>query len=283
MSKTLTAGAIQQFDAEVKHAYQDEGSSLRRTVRVKTGVVGNQYKFPTVGKGVATARVSQTDVVPMNISHARQTATLTDWNAPEYTDIFDQQKQNVDERSALAYVIGSAIARREDQIILDAFDAASVTLTVGTNVGGTGTNLNTAKFRFAKKLLDAGGVGQGDRCAAIHSNNLYGMLGDADATTFDKNAVKALVDGEMTKWLGFDIVTLADRDEGGLPLSGSVRTCYFYHGGSRGSTGLAVGIDFRTEVNYVAEKTSWLSNGLFSAGAVVIDVNGLVEVSCTEP
>ena len=49
-----------------------------------------------------------------------------------------------------------------------------------------------------------------------------------------------------------------------------------------GSTGLAVGIDFRTEVNYIAEKTSWLANGLFSAGSVVIDANGFADVNMNE-
>lgn len=282
MSKFLTQGQIQQFDDMVKHAYQGEGM-LRKTVRVKTGVVGNQHKFPTMGKGVATPRLPQTDVVPMNIQHNRVTATLTDWNAPEYTDIFDQQKTNVDERRELAGTISGAITRREDQLILDALDAASTSLTVSTDIGGTGTNLNTAKFRQTKKLLDAGGVPKGrDRHFVIHANNLFGLLGDSDATTFDKNTIKMLVDGEIDKWLGFQIHTMEDRDEGGLPLAGSVRTCYAYHGGRRGAVGHAIGIDFRTEVNYIPEKTSWLANGLFTAGSVVIDAAGLVEISCTE-
>lgn len=282
MSKTLSAAAIQQFESEVKHAYQGMGL-IRPTVRVRTGVVGNQVKFPTVGKGLATPRGStQTDITPMNVSHAKPSATLEDWVAPEYTDIFDQQKTNVDERAALATVIAGAISRREDQIILDAWDAATITNTVSDDEGGSGTNLNTAKFRAAKKFLDAGGVPQADRHALIHANNLFGLLGDSDASTFDKNAVKALVDGAINVWLGFSIKTMETRDEGGLPITTNVRTTYFHHGGRMGATGHGVGIDFRTEVNYIAEKVSWLSNGLFSAGAVVIDVNGIVEVSCNE-
>ncbi len=281
MSKFLTAGAIQQFDAEVKHAYQKAGL-LRPTVRVKTGVIGNAYKWPTMGKGIATPRVPQTDVVPMNIAHARKTANISDFNAPEYTDVFDQQKQNVDERRELAKTIAGAIGRREDEFILGAFDAASTSLTVGVNVGGTATNLNTAKFRDAKRLLDTKGVPMSERFAVIHSENLFGLLGDADATTADKNTIRALVDGEVKRWLGFMITVMEDRDEGGLPVAAGIRTTYFYHGGRRGSTGLAVGIDFRVEVNYIAEKTSWLANGLFAAGSVVIDPEGLVEVSCDE-
>lgn len=282
MSKFLSDAAIQQFDDMVKHAYAEEGGALRKTVRVKSNVVGSQHKFPTMGKGMATARIPQTDVIPMNITHAKKTATLADWNAPEYTDVFDQQKTNVDEKKELAEVISQAIMRREDQMILDAMDAASSSLTISTDIGGSGTNLNTAKCREARKLLSANGVSKRDRYVVTHSNNLHALLGDSDANTFDKNAVKALVDGEITKWLGFQFIELGDYDEGGLPLSGSVRKNYFYHGGTRGSLGLAVGIDRKTEINYIAEKTSWLCNGLFSAGSVGIDAGGIVEADVTE-
>ena len=46
--------------------------------------------------------------------------------------------------------------------------------------------------------------------------------------------------------------------------------------------GLAVGINMRTEVNYVPVKTSWLANGIFSAGSVAIDADGIVELTTTE-
>lgn len=282
MSKFLTDAAIQQFDDMVKQAYQEEGGALRKTIRVKTGVVGNQHKFPTMGKGMATPRLPQTDVIPMNITHSKKTATIADWNAPEYTDIFDQQKTNVDEKKELASVIAMAIMRREDQSIIDALDAASTGLTIDTDIGGSDTNLNTTKCRRARRLLSAKGVSKQDRYCVTHSNNIYGLLGDSDANTFDKNAVKALVDGEITKWLGFTFIEIGDYDEGGLALSGAVRKNFFYHGGVRGSMGMAIGIDRKTEINYIPEKTSWLTNGLFANGSVAIDPEGIVEADVTE-
>ncbi len=281
MSVYLTAAQVQQFDSDVKQAYQNMGL-LRKALRVKTGVVGYQHRFPKMGKGVATQRIPQTDVVPMNIAHTNATATLTDWAAPEYTDIFDQQKVNFSEREQLAYIIAGAIGRREDQLVVDALDAATLANShvIDENTGGTDTNLNTAKFRAAKRVMDVEGVPAGDRHFLIHANNLYGLLGDADATTFDRNAIKALVDGEITRWLGFEIHVMEDRTEGGLPYASNEYECFAFHGGAMGAVGLAVGIDFRTEVNYVPEKTSWLANGLYTAGAIDIDVNGIVEVEC---
>lgn len=278
MSKTLDVAAIAEFDAVVKHEYQGMGK-LRPTVRVKTGVVGSTHRFPKMGKGLATKRVPQTDVVPMNIQHTNATATLEDWNAAEFTDIFDQAKTNVDERRELAVTIAGAITRREDQLIIDALEAAATTLTVATSVGGAGTDLNSAKARRAKRLLDAGGVPAGNRTFVHSAVGLEAMLGQTDVTSSDFNSIKALVDGEFDTWLGFKWMMIEDRDEGGLTLAATLRTSFAYH---MQSTGLAVGIDFTTEVNYIPVKTSWLANGLFSAGAIAIDADGIVEITSTE-
>jgi len=282
MSKSLSAAAIASFDAIVKHEYQG-GAKLRGTVRTKKGVVGSTHKFQKMGKGVATPRIPQTDVIPMGLPHTGSTATLSDWNAPEYTDIFDQAATNIDERKELGYCIAMAIGRREDQLILDALDAASTSLTVATSVGGADSNMNTAKARAAKGKLDALGVPPMNRYMLIASDGLNnGMLADSVAITSDSNAIKALVQGEIDTWLGFTWISMEERDEGGLPKAAAVRTNYAFHGGPMGSVGLAIGLDFRTEVNYIAEKTSWLANGIFKAGAVGIDPNGIVEISTTE-
>ena len=280
MSKVLTANAIASFDTRVKAAYQKSGM-LKSCVTTKDGVVGSTHRFNIMGKGLATKRTPQTDVVPMNITHTNATATLEDWNAPEYTDIFDQQKVNYKEQAQLAFVISSAMGRREDQLILDALDAASTTLTVATSVGGADTGLNTAKCRRAKRLLDDQGVpmGKDDRTFVVSTTGMEQLLGDSDANTVDKNVIKALYDGEINVWLGFTFKPIEIRAEGGLPTAANVRTNYAFH---RAAIGLATGIQRRTEVNYIPVKTSWLANGIFSAGSVAIDALGIVEVDTDE-
>lgn len=279
MSKTLTANAITQFDMEVKHAYQGMGQ-LRPTARLRTGVVGSSHVFPKMGSGTATPRVPQTDVVPMNVAHTKATATITDWNAPEYTDIFDQQKVNYQERAELAETISGAITRREDQLVIDALDAASSTLTVSNDIGGTDSGLNVTKLRRARRLLNQQGVGKGDRTYLGHAVGEEALLGETETTSSDYNTVKALVSGEINTFLGFNFIFLEDRDEGGLSIDGSLDRQNFAY--AKSAIGLAVGIDFRTEVNYIAEKTSWLANGIFSAGSVAIDALGIVELTTRE-
>lgn len=279
MSKSLTVNAVATFEKEVKQAYQGFGM-LRDTVRVRTGVRGSTKQFPKIGKGVAARRQPQTPVIVMNVVHSNVVATLLNWNAAEYSDVFDQQEVNYEERAELAQVIAGAISRREDQIILDALDAASTTLTVAKTIGATAA-MDTAKIREAKFHLDNSGVPKGKGRALIMSaRGLSQLLGDAEATTFDKNTIKMLFDGEITHWVGFDIKVMEDRDEGGLPLDGTPdRTSYAYH---RNSTGIAIGIDKTMHIDWIPDRTSWLVNQLFKAGAVAVDALGIVEITTTE-
>ena len=93
MSVNISNAFIAQFDAEVKQAYQG-AMKLFGSVRVKNGVVGSTHRFPKIGKGLAQPRIPQTDVIPMNVAHTNATATLEDFSAPEFSDIYDLQKIN---------------------------------------------------------------------------------------------------------------------------------------------------------------------------------------------
>ena len=282
MAQSITNAFVTLFDAEVKQAYQGE-SSILDCVRLRQGVQGNTYKFPKLGKGSATARIPQTDVTPLNVTYSQVTATMSDYNAAEYSDIFHQAKVNFDERSELVTVVSKAIGRRMDQLIIDALDAASspstVAKTVVTSGSAAASNLNVGKLIAAKKALDAKNVPFDDRHIVIHANSLSGLLGDERAISGDFASIKALVSGEINTFLGFNFYVMGDRDEGGLPLSSSDRSIFAFH---RSACGMAVNMNQKTEINYVPEKTSFLVNSMFSAGAVAIDDEGIVKITCEE-
>ena len=279
MAINLSTAFVTLFDAEVKQAYQAQ-AVLRGAVRVRSGVEGSTYKFPKIGKGVAQVRVPQTDVAPLNVTYGQVTVTLADYIAAEYSDIFMQAKVNFDERRELVQVVSSAIGRRQDQMILDALSGSSTSLTVANDIGGTDTNLNVAKLREAKRLLDGNNVPMDNRHIIIHADSLASLLSETSVTSSDFNTVKALVSGEVNTFLGFTFHTLGDRSEGGLPIDGSSdRTLYAFH---RDAVGMAEGIAPKSEINYVPEKTSFLVASMFSAGAVAIDDEGIVKLTCRE-
>jgi hypothetical protein len=279
MSIGLSNAFVTLFDAEVKQAYQGK-AMLVGAVRQRRGVEGSTVKFPKVGRGVATPRVGQTDVTPLNVGFSNVTLTLADWIAAEYSDIFSQAKVNFDERSELVQVLGNAIGRRQDQLILDALAASGTSLAVGNDVGGTDTNMNVAKLRQAKGLMDKNNVPPTDRGIIIHSNGLQSLLAETAVTSSDFNTVKALVNGELDTFLGFKFHVIGDRTEGGLAIDGSLdRTCFAFH---KDAIGYGEGIAPKTEINYIPEKTSFLVASMFSAGATTIDAEGIVSIVARE-
>lgn len=279
MSTSLSAAAIASFDAMVKHAYQERGK-LRGCVRVKTGVVGSTHRFPKLGAGLATRRIPQTDVTPMNLAHTNATVTLEDWNAAEYTDVFNDAKVNFSEREELASSIAAAIQRREDQLIIDALEATATSLTVAASVGGANTDLNVAKLRRASRLLGDNSVGEDEMITYVGSYiGRESLLAEEETTSSDYNTIKALVNGTINSFLGMDFKWIASRAEGGLDLTSGDRSTFAF---AKSAIGHAIGMDQRMEVNYIPQKTSWLANMLFSANAVEIDAGGVVDITCDE-
>jgi hypothetical protein len=285
MSKFLSNAAVTEFDSEVKHEYQGM-QTLRQAVSFRGGVTGEAYKFTRMGKGIANQKATQADVTPMDISHARQTATMGNWNAPEYTDIFDQAEVNFDEKSELAKTIAKAIGRREDQIVIDAMNAVTFAATNDENpdtgrvfdISAT-RNFDLSSIRSAKGHLDDIEAESGDRHIVVRALALQKLLEDTTVTSTDYNTVRALVNGELNTYLGFKFHVIGTRKEGGLPGVAADRTAFAWQ---KMSIGLAVGIDMQTRIDWVAQKTSWLANGVFKAGAVAREPQGIVKIQYDE-
>lgn len=285
MSKFLSNAAVTEFDNEVKHEYQGSGN-LRNTVSLRTNVTGEAYKFTRMGKGLANQKATQADVTPMDISHARQTANLENWNAPEYTDIFDQAEVNFDEKQELAKTIAKALSRREDQLIIDAMNAVTFAATNDSDpdtgrvfdVSAT-ANFSLDLIRNAATHLNDIEAESEDRHLVLRAAALQKLLEDTTVTSTDYNTVKALVNGDLDTYMGFKFHQIGTRAEGGLPGVAADRVAFAYQ---KSAVGLAVGIDMKTTIDWVAQKTSWLANGMFKAGAVAREPQGIVKLQYDE-
>jgi hypothetical protein len=277
----ISPAFVTTFDVMVKQAFQGM-QSLAGTCRERMNVEGTTHKFPKLAKGAASQRIPQTDVTPINAAYSSVSVTLEDWNAAEYSDIFNQAKVNFDDVRELSQVVGNAIGRRIDQMKIDALDTASSSLTVAKTVvtsgSATASNLNVGKIIEAARLLDANNVPPEDRIFLAHANSKAGLMGDDRAISGDYQTARALASGVVSDFLGFKFVFIGDRDEGGLTLSTNDRQCFAFH---KSALGYAQGL-LKTEINYVPEKTSFLVNSCLAANAVSIDATGIVEITCDE-
>ena len=282
---TISPAFVTIFDNEVKQAYQ-ASRALAGLVREKS-IDGETVKFNKLGKGVASVRTPQSDVVPMSLAYSLVTATMTDYIAAEYSDIFNQSHVGFSDRQELVGAVGNAIGRRMDQVVIDALDASTPVAVANTvqNDGsaGSATDLNVGKLRAAKEALDTNNVPPADRVLLIHAANLSALIGNTEVQSSEFNEVRALVDGSLSQFLGMRIVVIGDRDEGGLTKDGSNdRSCYAFH---KNAMGMGVSMNQKSEVNYVPEKTSFLVSSMFGAGAIAIDdgsAGGIVKITCRE-
>jgi len=186
------------------------------------------------------------------------------------TDIFSNADVNFSEVNELGETIAQALGRRSDQLILDAL------ATTGTSaVGTTGTALDVDTILSAKRALDAAGVDSSDRFLVIESKGLEDLLKTTQVTSADYNTVKALVSGDVNSFLGFKIIQVEDREEGGITDDDTDFTAYAYH---KRSVGFALNLDISTKSDWVPQKLSWLSCGTLKANAALIDETAVIPV-----
>lgn len=276
--------AIIQYDAAVKLAYQGS-SRLRPTVTVRAGITGAAYDFRKFGQAVAVQHSSAELITPADYTHTKVPATLSNWRIGDYTDLFDQAESNVDERAALAQSNGKSIGRAEDQLIIDALDAAtSIAGTVDEDLGGTNSSLNKEKLLRAKRLLVQQQADPTGHTIVVNAQAMEGALSEVEVTSADYQGFKALAEGMGTlqgkTTFGFNWIVLEDRVEGGLPVgSASIRLCFAY---DKSAVGLATALEPKQSVDWIPERYSYLSQAVLKAGSTVIDAKGVVEVQAFE-
>jgi len=274
MSTSLLAVQQIEFDALVKAQYQSLGFLLRDTVRVRRDVIGSTVSFRKVNQIQAVPTGYLQPVVIQDPGYAPFNAILQKYTAPTAVDSVQELTVNFDAKMENAMLVANALGRRSDQIIINAMGVSP-----GQTIANGGTNMTYLKYREVIQFFDNNAVPLPERFWAMSASNFAALLG-ADqfvSTFYTQNRV--LDKGFVREYLGINIIIIPQMIEGGLPLSGAIRKTFAWH---KQSTGMGIGHDFRTEINYLPRETSWLINGIFSAGAITIDNLGVIEVDCDE-
>ena len=314
MSISLTNVQQTEFDALVKVEYRSRGFLLRDAVRLRTDIIGNTCQFRKVGQVIANQVAYQNTISIQDATFTGYIATLLKYAAGTGVDSIEDLTVNFDTKRELALVVAMAIGRRSDQIILDAMTAAttntnvdptsptpdvatgSLTLTQAGALTNDGTtNMTYSKLRNIVQYFDQDAVPVGERFVAMSGNNLRNLLNDQRIISRFYTSNDAVVDGSLNykELLGMNVRTLPSMTEGGLPVNiqavndtaavarpnQSVRTCFAWH---KMAVGMAIGQDMRTEVSYLPRETTWFVNGLFFAGATVVDNRGFFKIFCNE-
>jgi hypothetical protein len=271
----VSAAFVTQYEAEVFMAYQQGGSRLRNTVRVRSGVVGASDKFTKIGKGEAVQKPRHGNVTPMDVDHSQVEAMLQDWYAPDYADKLDEYKIKHDERRALTMSGAYAIGRKVDSLIL----AAALTGLPAAQITGSAAALLTLDAVLdAFALLNTGEVPDDGRRYAVVGpyqwNQLLKIDQFAKSDYVGADAPVWLKGTEAKRWLNM-IWMMHTGLTGANDPAGST-SCLLYHQTALGLAEGGGGVS--SEINYIPEKVAYLCNNMISAGSVRIDDAGIVQL-----
>ena len=255
MSSQITTAFVQQYSANIQMLSQQMGSLLRDKVRVES-VVGKNAYFDQVGSVTAQLKTSRhSDTPQIDTPHSRRRVSLADY---EFADLIDQQDKVrllIDPTSSYAQAAAMAMGRAMDDVIIAAATGTAYTGETGatseaaqTAIAAGGTGLTIAKLRTAKQTFDLASVDPSiPRHIIVGPEQITNLLGTTEVTSSDFNTVKALANGEVNSFLGFNF-TVSNR----LAKSGNDRTCIAF---AQDGITLGIGKDVNARIDERADKS----------------------------
>tara|TARA_E500000318_G_scaffold59652_1_gene55364 strand:+ start:5430 stop:6293 length:864 start_codon:yes stop_codon:yes gene_type:complete len=257
MSNQITTAFVQQYSNNVAMLSQQKGSLLRAAVDVES-VVGKNAFFDQIGSATAVKRVSRHASTPqIDTPHARRRVSLVDY---EYADIIDNQdkiRTLIDPTSSYAQAAAMALGRAMDDEIISAISGTAFTGETGSTStalpsaqkiteASTG-GLTIAKLRNAKEIMDSASVDPSiARYIIVGPKQISDLLGTTEVTSSDFNTVKALSNGEINSFLGFNFI-VSNR----LSIASSKRLCLAY---AMDGVKLALGQDLMSRIDELPTK-----------------------------
>ena len=285
MSTQITTAFSQQFSANVQLLSQQTGSILRGGVEEES-VTGEKAFFDQVGAAAAVKRTSRHGDTPMvETPHSRRMVTMDAYEWADLIDDADKVRMLIDPTSTYARAAAAAMGRAMDDAIIEAATGTSktgksggtsTTLPSAQQIAGGSADLTLAKLIQAKKILDSNSVDPSiPRHIAVSPDQIEALLNTTTVTSSDFNTVKALVQGEINTFLGFQF-HVSNR----LTKSGNDRTCFAW---AQDGIKLAVGKDVTSRIDERADK-SYSTQVYYCAsfGATRMEEEKVVSIICDE-
>ena len=286
MSTQITTAFVEQYSSNIQMLSQQKGSILRDKVRLES-VTGKNAFFDQVGSVTATVRSTRHANTPQSDTpHSRRRVSLVDYEFADLIDDLDKVRMLVDPTSTYALAAAYAMGRAMDDAIITAATGSSDTgVAGGTAVAlpasqiiaeaGT-TGMTIAKLREAKEIIDLADVDPSlPRHIIVSPKQISDLLGTTEVTSSDFNTVKALAQGDINTFLGFNFI-VSNR----LNIASSKRDCIAF---VSDGIALAVGKDATARIDERADK-GYVTQVYYSAafGATRMEEDKVVKIQAYE-
>lgn len=283
-SQTIDQAYINTYTNNVYHFFQQKGSKLRPYVREEV-TPSEFHNFERMHPTAAKRRTTKFgDTEYIDVVHSRRRAEKFPHDWPALIDQIDVDRILINPQSEYVLNGGWAMGRAYDQEVIAALGGSAMEgKTGGSLIALPGTqkvahnslNMNLTKLRATRLKFDDNDVEELNQVGAVSPSAVYSMLGEEKITSSDYAAIKALVDGDIGSYMGFTFIKMT-----GLPKSGDIRLCYFWHPWAVGmvsSPSLPVTVDRLPTKNNAVQIYVYGDFG----GVRVLD-QGVVEVAIDE-
>lgn len=305
MSSQITEAFVQQFGANVFHLSQQKGSRLKGAVRNESQT-GESAFYDRIGKVAAVKKAGRHSSTPqLDTPHSRRMVTLEDY---EWADLIDQQdKVRMLNDPASEYVMAAmwAMGRSMDDELIaaaigNAYSGQKGLTTVAlpdtqkyaANDGAAFSNLNVRTLRAVKRKMDEKEIDPSEkRYLVCQASQIEALLGQTEVTSSDYNTVKALVQGDINTFMGFEFIRLerlssvtvtatAATGAVGSGVSTTGRSCFAF---SKMGLLLAIGMDIKSRIDERNDKSyATQAYACMSIGATRMEEEKVVQIIAKE-
>lgn len=284
---------VLQYRANVIHLYQQKASKLRGKFREES-LTGKAHFFERLDDTAAVEKtVRHADTVMLDPIHSRRMVVPKDyvWNA--LVDQQDKIRMLIDANSEYAIAAANALRRAFDDADIAAFTAdakggedGSTTVTFANDWPTTRSStegdtdpsaaaVTTPNILTLKNMLDRNEVDAEGRYIIVPPAVVTQLLAASTApiaASSDYNTIKALVQGELNTWCGFEWITSTR-----LPLAaGTDYYCFAWH---RDAMGTAINKDIMARLSERPDKDYAVQTyACLTMGATRIQGEGVVRM-----
>lgn len=303
----LAQNLVTQYETNVYQMAQQKGSKLSRLCTLR----------PMKGERAALNRVGATEAVQTSgkFEESPVIATPTDlrslfgyfYHWGDFVDYKDDEETLLDPTGPVTRAGYMALGRSMDRVIIErgifgpAFEGKDghtqvpfpekqiVDVTAGS-ADGKNTGLTLEKLRQARSLIGKADIDIDDPSEKMYlvytQSQLDDLLRITEVTSSDYNAVKALVDGVVNKFMGFEFIRISskllpgvkvDEDDDDSPV---IRKPFAFVGSC---VAFANPVPITSRIAERADRSfNWYAYMKMKCGATRLEDGGVVQLPCLE-
>lgn len=226
---TVPEHHVKMYTANVRGVLQRKGGKLTPLVS-RGSYKGEKVQVVNfIGPIEFTDRITPYgDTKITELEHTSRWISGLERDAAVLIDRLDMLKMIYDPTSPYVERMREGAARKQDAVLMDKFFATArtgkegntdVAFPAGNIIAHGGTGFTITKLRSLRKLMKKRHVDLQTMTPfiAVTAEQVDNMFAETAVNSIDYNTVKPLVDGEVTKYMGFTFVPYEDYNGTGIP------------------------------------------------------------------